>query len=83
MVATAWIITRHHSLCNFIHRKSSFKNVELRGDILGVEVLEFRHEGRSLHNQTVAVVMADRTRAGHEPSRSLKFHNCRAAGHCI
>ena len=45
--------------------------MELRGDILGVEVLEFRHEGGILHNQTVAVVMADRTRAGNKPSRSF------------
>ena len=70
--------TQQTSELNIVPRKSSFKNVELRGDILGVEVLEFRHEGRSLHNQTVAVVMADRTRAGIKPSRSLKFHTEKA-----
>ena len=34
---------------------------QLQGDILGVEVLEFRLEGRSLHNETVFVIMNDRT----------------------
>jgi len=40
-------------------RKS--KEVRLRGDILGVEVLEFWINERNVHNETIYVIMADRT----------------------
>ena len=43
------------------HRRSASKQIQIQGNILGEEVLEFRMDGRNLHNETVFVVIHDRT----------------------
>ena len=47
-------------ICYIFHRISGSKTVEVYGDILGVEVLEFWINGRMSHNETVYVIMSDR-----------------------